>query len=363
MDTHRLVESGGDHFYGAWEGGKASSGGHPEAMGHELSAHAGHDEQKRLAAHPDKVEVHPDGQAVTITKGKASATFNRVGDIWYMTAHSQGIWAPDVANSVSAMLTKAAKAEADKAAKATPALTDAGKAWDWQWKPLHEASDDDHYYGAWWGGKGGHPIPAGMTTVAAAAHAMRLAAVKNEPQVTADLQTISGKVGATMQGLDARLKGEDRLAEKIAADARDKNLTIPEAAGGINDSLRYTMVADDSTYRDTFQSAYTDLLRKGYAPLGGKAPKNFWDHEPPPAVYQGVNAVFEKPGTDIRFELQFHTPESVATARSQHVLYEAWRTSSSPDERASLWLQMEANQNTVPVPGGWPPSGVQLRNP
>lgn len=234
---------------------------------------------------------------------------------------------------------------------------------DADWDYLREAGSGDHFYGAWKGGSaksGGGPAPAGED-VTTAVKGLRSEAEKAEPEVTALLQGVADSTGGRMEGLGNRLKTEESLARKVQADMVEKHIGAKEAAAGINDHLRYTIVSkDDKTYTDQYKAASAKLAAKGYKPL--TTPKSFWnDGVPPPPAFQGVNAVFVN-GAGHRFELQFHTEGSLKSKAVVHPHYETWRTAKSPQVRAKEWATMASIQAKVPKPDGWPPSGFDFRN-
>jgi hypothetical protein len=160
-----------------------------------------------------------------------------------------------------------------------------------------------------------------------------------EAEVTRDLRGLPG----TLEGLEFRLKTAESLARKIRMDARFENITEAEAAGKINDALRYTKVFSPEEYAANVRGVVTELQERGYSVVKWK---DTWDGE----MYKGINAVFRSPSGS-RFELQFHTPKSFDLKnRINHRLYEAWRLSQDARERYRLSSRMRRNSRRVDRP-------------
>ena len=102
--------------------------------------------------------------------------------------------------------------------------------------------------------------------------------------------------------------------------------------------------------------------------------KNFWGKGD---AYQGINSVYslrlsglqQQPptlegqseeesaaagaGDTLYFELQFHTPESIATKEETcHVSYENFRTAVDQEAKAAAWEEMVSVWDLVPIPKG-----------
>lgn len=67
------------------------------------------------------------------------------------------------------------------------------------------------------------------------------------------------------------------------------------------------------------------------------------------APYRGLNIVVEN-ADGYKFELQFHTPESLAIKEKNHMLYEKQRADDiSATEYQKLSKEMIANSKTIPA--------------
>ena len=61
--------------------------------------------------------------------------------------------------------------------------------------------------------------------------------------------------------------------------------------------------------------------------------KNLWADD----QYKGINSQWRRPETGLRFEMQFHTPESLEAKELTHKAYERLRgAQASPAERREL---------------------------
>lgn len=170
-----------------------------------------------------------------------------------------------------------------------------------------------------------------------ATHAMRLRsdAMVREPETTSFLQSLQ-RAGSTLAGLDFRLKGQQSLARKIRTDSHDKTKSEREAADSIHDVLRYTYELQTGSFADEFARIRAELEKAGYTLV--KVKNTLKDAG---VTYRGVNCQFETPD-GFKFELQFHTPESLALKENElHKLYEEQRLpDTDPKRRAELVRRM-----------------------
>lgn len=181
----------------------------------------------------------------------------------------------------------------------------------------------------------------------------------NEPQITSDLCDISDQIGAGMFGLDYRLKrasdssdGSCRIADKIAenmekAEKKGKPITYEQAVDQLSDMVRYTQACTPENLVENFQATTEALKKKGYMPV---KIKNSWDSFSLDRPYRGVNCVFKSP-TGTKFELQFHTAESLVGKEVQHGQYEEQRSPRTQENRKQLLSQMMyQNMSSMTVP-------------
>ena len=170
-----------------------------------------------------------------------------------------------------------------------------------------------------------------------------------EPEVTATLQEVAAGTavgrGWELKGLEYRLKRHDSLARKILADAEADAVSVEQAADGIGDVLRYTLVCAPEVYTAAVPQALGQLAAQGYRVTKFR---NAWGGR----FYQGINVHLLSPD-GLPLELQLHTPQSFAIKQASHAVYEIRRSPrSTPAEKAAAVRQSLAyNAQVVPPPG------------
>ena len=184
--------------------------------------------------------------------------------------------------------------------------------------------------------------------VEALAVAIEVAAREAEPALTALLQSLATETGAEMTGLEFRFKTGESIRRKIGLIlGRDPSPAVWEVV--IEDALRYTFLVDDAPpgyYDDTVRMVLQALEAEGHAVI---KIKNYW---PRGDAYSGVNSVLWSP-EGLVWELQFHTPASLAAKSFTHPLYEEMRLADTPvDEKDRLFDEMVERWDAVPVPAG-----------
>jgi len=184
----------------------------------------------------------------------------------------------------------------------------------------------------------------GEQTAHEAAQSAVAQARKVEPSLTRSINRLAERHGARVEGLDFRIKGVDSLARKIQDDMDRFRVTAGQAAADVSDINRYTLVLPASRYSAGAQAAIDDLRASGAT----VRVKNYW--AVPSNPYQGVNCVVTlRDGT--RYELQFHTPDSLRIKEHElHGLYEQRRASRDAALRARLNQEMFQVAAGIPVP-------------
>jgi hypothetical protein len=148
-----------------------------------------------------------------------------------------------------------------------------------------------------------------------------------------------------LAGLENMLKGEDRLKEKIADEMAVPGLSVREALGKVSDAVRYTFTYGPQRYADGIRADVERLKAEGFELM---KMKNLWAQE----QYKGINSQWRRPETGLRFEVQFHTQESLEAKEVTHGAYERIRGSVTPTERAALEdFQLRANAFLVAPDG------------
>jgi hypothetical protein len=133
--------------------------------------------------------------------------------------------------------------------------------------------------------------------------------------------------GAWTEGLEFRLKGEERLKEKIAdlLETGAPDATSEEIMQQIPDAIRYTFCAEAQDYKDAYSDIRNRLEACGYHMYYSR---NHWSD----TQYKGINTRWVAPDGQ-QFEVQFHTPESFHAKQTiTHTSYERLRSALTSDE-------------------------------
>lgn len=168
-----------------------------------------------------------------------------------------------------------------------------------------------------------------------------------EPVVTQTLKSLQTD-SRHLAGLEYRLKSRESLLRKIMLATKEENTKL-NTKEKINDVLRYTFESDAIYFVDNFADIRSSLEGLGYKFV---RVKNTLKDES--AVYRGVNTQVKTPD-GYTFEIQFHTPQSLAIKEKNHVLYEQARVLdlSKEDDMtkfAELNRQMQENSRKIPTP-------------
>jgi len=134
------------------------------------------------------------------------------------------------------------------------------------------------------------------------------------------------------------VKSENSITRKIREKMLEDGLTEEEAAARINDVNRYTMLFNGDTYVEQVKAVQSQLSEMGYVKYDNKY-KNYWKEGDD---YDGYNTVMVNEETGQRFELQFHTYESIAIKARSHEIYAELRSmpESRMDRRKELYAEM-----------------------
>jgi hypothetical protein len=149
-----------------------------------------------------------------------------------------------------------------------------------------------------------------------------------------------------LAGLKNMLKDEDRLKEKIADYMRAPGVTVREALEMVPDAVRFTLRYPMERYADGVRTDVDRLKAEGFELI---KLKNLWFND----QYKGINSQWRRPETGLRFEVQFHTPESLEAKELTHKAYEHIRSGqASPAEQRELEaFQRRVNAVIVTPPG------------
>lgn len=131
-----------------------------------------------------------------------------------------------------------------------------------------------------------------------------------------------------LAGLEHMVKGEDRLKEKLADVLLvDTRLTVRQALDKVPDVVRFTLTYSAERYTDGVLADVDRLKAEGFELV---KLKNLWHSE----QYKGINSQWRRPETGLRFEMQFHTPESLEAKELTHEAYERLRRPEAETSQA-----------------------------
>jgi hypothetical protein len=148
-------------------------------------------------------------------------------------------------------------------------------------------------------------------------------------------------------GFEFRLKGRDRIEEKVAKSMDENSLSQKEAIASVPDAIRFTFRYDDETrYADGVRADIVRMKEQGFEL---SILKNSWSSD----QYKGINSQWIEPESGQRFELQFHTRISFEAKQITHKAYERIRA-EKPDPFEHMVLEAFQAKVTaaVPIPPG-----------
>lgn len=178
-----------------------------------------------------------------------------------------------------------------------------------------------------------------------------------EPGITDAMSQIAGRhPDASLTGLDYALKGQDSFYRKYATDLQEaaaRGDDFGDVLENINDSVRYTFMADEAAYTSMTNTVIADLRASGFELVGDA--KNFWAKQ---EGYVGINSTW-RDGSGRLFEVQFHTPDSFHVKDAvTHSWYEEWRL---PDTSPARKAELKALQDDAFAEVAHPPGADDIR--
>lgn len=158
-----------------------------------------------------------------------------------------------------------------------------------------------------------------------------------------------------LAGLDHRLKGEDRLKEKVAdeLDAR-RDLSAVQALSLVPDAVRFTFCYDEERYTSGVRADLGRLHAAGFELA--KPLKNLWSSD----QYKGINTQWREPEAGQRFEVQFHTRASLEAKQLSHAAYERIR---NPQTSQTELDDLQGFQRQVCSKISIPPDATDIDDP
>ena len=145
-------------------------------------------------------------------------------------------------------------------------------------------------------------------------------------------------------GFEHRLKGRDRIKEKVYLTIKESNRSPEEAVSLVPDTIRYTLQYKEDHYT---QGVRADIVRMQEQGFMLKILRNYWSDD----QYRGINSQWVEPSTGQRFEVQFHTQISFEAKQLTHGSYERLRTRQADEfEEMVLEAFQKKVASEVPVP-------------
>lgn len=196
-----------------------------------------------------------------------------------------------------------------------------------------------------WGVKNGPPYPLNSQKLAESIYKN---AKRVEPQITRDISRSAKSCGFEQYGLEHRLKTKESIQRKIETDSLEKGLSEYQAAEDIKDAVRYTLIASNDTFVQSYNNFKSIFSALGYSEIRCK--NYFVLYKQKKVKHKSVQSVFTT-SDGYRFEIQFHTPNSQSAKDKKIPLYEERRKPGLTDQRKrELEKQMEDLAILVPYP-------------
>jgi hypothetical protein len=149
-----------------------------------------------------------------------------------------------------------------------------------------------------------------------------------------------------LAGLENRLKGKDRLTEKVLKTVNERGHSVEDAIGLIKDTVRYTFCYPENRYAAGVRADCERLKGEGFEWVDRE---NSWTKE----QYKGINSRWRAPEQGQLFEVQFHTTASLEAKEITHPAYEKLRVGvPTPAEQRDLEDYQKRITAQVPIPPG-----------
>jgi hypothetical protein len=302
---------------------------------------------------PDDADVPPDGRADhQDDQASVGGRAGRAGGVQAETRYRQEYYADlRVAVSAEESVTSQRIAAREQVAAEKWGETAKESRWMWseyqrRWPPEERAPVDQSADppGSWRGDGDRVLDRADNGRVESACD--RIAEREQEKVSPALRATESQDPDRHLIGFEHRLKGRDRIKEKVCGTIDDFNRSPEQAVSLVPDAIRYTFQYRETSYT---QGVRTDIERLKDRGFELDKLKNSWSDE----QYKGINSQWIEPDTGQRFEVQFHTRISFEAKQLTHGAYERLRT-RQPDAFEQMVLEAFQKKVTaeVPVPPG-----------
>jgi hypothetical protein len=234
--------------------------------------------------------------------------------------------------------------------EAVPALREAWEAhekkWTYTYPERTQPAVDPDIPGAWRGDGGRYLAPDANAEVTRGCARIR---ELGETVITPAMRRLEAEdPDRHLAGFDHRLKGEERLKEKVADELEARpGLTAAQALSSVPDSVRFTFCYSRERYASGVRADLTRLHAEGFELA--KPLRNLW----PSDQYMGINTQWREPGTGQRFEVQFHTQASFEAKQLSHGAYERIRNPQTPEPELEELRDFQRQVcGKIPIPPG-----------
>jgi hypothetical protein len=147
-------------------------------------------------------------------------------------------------------------------------------------------------------------------------------------------------------GFEHRLKGPDRIKEKVCDKMEEYDFSPEEAISEVSDTIRFTFQYRETRYT---QGVWSDIGRLKDQGFELHKLRNSWSEE----QYKGINSQWIEQDTGQRFEVQFHTRISFEAKQLTHRAYERIRTGQADEfEKMVLKAFQRKVSAEIPIPLG-----------
>ena len=302
---------------------------------------------------PDDADVPPDGRADhRDDQGGGGGRAARAGGVQAETRHRQEYYAElRVAVSAEESVTAQQAAAREQAAARKWDGTAKESRWMWteyqrRWPPEERPpADRSAAPPGSWRGEGNRSLDRAVNA-RVEAECDRVTEREQEKTSPALRAIESQDPDRHLIGFEHRLKGHDRIKEKVCKTIKESNRSPEQAVSLVPDAIRYTFQYQEARYT---QGVLADIVRLKDQGLELDKLKNSWSDE----QYKGINSQWIEPDSGQRFEVQFHTRISFEAKQLTHGAYERLR-SKQADKFEELVLEAFQKKVTaeVPVPPG-----------
>ncbi|MGM9540878.1 hypothetical protein [Anaerovibrio sp.] len=173
----------------------------------------------------------------------------------------------------------------------------------------------------------------------------------SEPAITMDMLEIADELGSSMEGLEYSVKTASSIKSKIErkTDTAIRQGRLPksdvEYVQETGDLIRYTQIVPHNQMADMTNKTIALLMAKGY--VLEKVDNKYLN---PNGRYKAIHLDIAT-AQGVHFEMQIHSPETLAANRATHAMYEEWRSPDTKAERKEqLYKVIRSIYGAVPQP-------------